>query len=296
MTTASDIRHAHHEAGHAVAAVHRGGYVQEVRLAGDGPDDIGFVKHWSSPANAPFVTFAGPWAEARWEVMTDPDTDMENALDIAWDENSDGDTMKYTDIIAQLQESADALGLGPIGAAWENDWCDELEEDLWLWIRSVAADLLSGVTVDHERIVAAKERAERAQRVPHARPAPVARTPELLTRAAAARQLGVAPRTVTRLIEAGQLRTETVAGQIRIRPEWVAEARDAGLGGRGDWRVPAGMLSVAQAAARAGVSQDRVRAAIETGVLAAHRGGTAQRTVWGIRVEDLTAWVMGRAA
>lgn len=49
MTTASDIRHAHHEAGHAVAAVHRGGFVQEVQLAGDDPDDIGYVKHWSSP-------------------------------------------------------------------------------------------------------------------------------------------------------------------------------------------------------------------------------------------------------
>ncbi|SHZ61887.1 DNA binding domain, excisionase family [Mycobacteroides abscessus subsp. abscessus] len=56
------------------------------------------------------------------------------------------------------------------------------------------------------------------------------------------------------------------------------------------------MLTVSQAAARAGVSQDRVRAAIETGVLVAHRGGTEKRTVWGIRVEDLDGWVTERAA
>ncbi|SKE15021.1 DNA binding domain, excisionase family [Mycobacteroides abscessus subsp. abscessus] len=295
MTTASDIRHAHHEAGHAVAAVHRGGFVQEVQLAGDDPDDIGYVKHWSSPANAPFVTFAGPWAEAKWDTMTEPDTTMDEALDLAWAENCDGDTDKYNALVDQLQAAADELGLGPIGAAWETDWQDELDE-LWPWIRCVAAELLDGVVVDHERIVAAKERAERAQRVPHARPAPVAREPELLTRAAAARRLGVAPRTVTRLIAEGRLRTETVDGKVFPRPEWIAEAKAAGLGGRGDWRVPAGMLTVSQAAARAGVSQDRVRAAIETGVLVAHRGGTEKRTVWGIRVEDLDGWVTERAA
>ncbi|SLJ23485.1 DNA binding domain, excisionase family [Mycobacteroides abscessus subsp. abscessus] len=125
----------------------------------------------------------------------------------------------------------------------------------------------------------------------HPRPTSAAvHEPEYLTRAAAARLLGVAPRTVTRLIATGQLRTETVAGQVRIRPEWIDEARDAGLGGRGDHAVPAGMLTVGQAAARAGTTETRIRAAIETGQLAAHRGGTEKRVVWGIRVSDLMTW------
>ncbi|WP_236737366.1 helix-turn-helix domain-containing protein [Mycolicibacterium llatzerense] len=125
----------------------------------------------------------------------------------------------------------------------------------------------------------------------HPRPtSSAACTPELLTRAAAARLLGVAPRTVTKLIASGQLRTEIVDGKIVIRPEWIDEARDAGLGGRGTWRVPAGMLTVTQAAAWAGTTETRIRAAIETGQLAAYRGGTSKRVVWGVRVSDLDGW------
>lgn len=131
----------------------------------------------------------------------------------------------------------------------------------------------------------------------HPRPVAAAvREPELLTRAAAARQLGVAPRTLTRLIADERLRTEVVAGQVRIRPEWVAEAKAGGLGGRGGWRVPAGMLTVTQAAARAGTTETRIRAAIETGALAAWRGGTAKRVVWGIRPTDVDGWSAGLAA
>lgn len=297
MTGPSTVRHAFHEAGHAVAAVARGGWVQEIRLAGDEEGDIGYVKHWSSPKSAAFVTYAGVWSEAKWDTITDPDTDMDQALDLAWAENGDGDTDKYHGIVDQLQESADELGLGSVGCAWENDWHDELDE-LWPWIRTVAAQLLNGVEMSHERIAAAKERADRAVRkVRHVRPAAVAnKAPELLTRAAAARLLGVAPRTVTRLITEGQLRTETVAGKIVIRPEWIAEARAAGLGGRGDHAVPAGMLTVTQAAARAGVAENRIRAAIETGRLAAHRGGTNKRTVYGVKVSDLSEWAAERVA
>ncbi|MDO3110461.1 hypothetical protein [Mycobacteroides abscessus] len=124
----------------------------------------------------------------------------------------------------------------------------------------------------------------------------VAHAPEHLTRAAAARLMGVAPRTVTRLIQSGQLRTEVVDGRVVTRPEWVAEAKAAGLGGRGDHAVPAGMLTVTAAAARAGVAENRIRAAIETGALAAWQGGTTKRVVWGIKVSDLVTWAMGRAA
>lgn len=296
MTDPATIRHAMHEAGHAVAAVHRGGHVQLVRLTADDPDRAGFVRHLSSTANQPFVCFAGPWAEARWAVMTREEPGMVQALQAAWDENIGGDTDQYHGLIDQLQATADALGLGPVGCAWETDWEEELEE-MWDWIRCVAADLLNGVEMSHEWIVAAKSRADRAQRVRRVQPAPVAnKAPELLTRAAAARLLGVAPRTVTRLIQSGQLRTGTVDGRIVTRPEWIAEARDAGLGGRGDHAVPAGMLTVGQAAARAGTTETRIRAAIETGQLAAHRGGTSKRTVWGVRVADLDAWAERLAA
>lgn len=56
---------AHHEAGHAVAAEMRGD--GEVRALAIEPTDQYLGKTWfrAKPADLAFVTFAGPWAEAR---------------------------------------------------------------------------------------------------------------------------------------------------------------------------------------------------------------------------------------
>lgn len=78
----SDSRHAHHEAGHAVAVVHRGGELRSVRLGkvdwsstGLDADEPGETHHRGRYENEPFVTFAGPWAEAMWSADNDPDID-----------------------------------------------------------------------------------------------------------------------------------------------------------------------------------------------------------------------------
>jgi hypothetical protein len=54
----------------------------------------------------PFVTFAGPWAEAMWTVEHDPDVDeLDEALDYAWADNSDGDFAKYESRVELLNHT-----------------------------------------------------------------------------------------------------------------------------------------------------------------------------------------------
>jgi hypothetical protein len=70
---AKRIVNAHHEAGHAVAVVLRGGVVDHIAL-GDPTDDglldadrelIGRTRHTPARAEQSFVAFAGPWAQWR---------------------------------------------------------------------------------------------------------------------------------------------------------------------------------------------------------------------------------------
>ena len=159
VIAAAASRLAHHEAGHAVAAVARGGYLVEIFLGEvdwttDGGDDVpGHTRHQTKPVNAPFVTYAGPWATAKWTVENDPDVDdFDNALEYAWDDAADGDALKYGGAVDQLNEFAQQLGLGWVGAAWEADWHWELEE-LWPVICEIAALLLRGETVTHDDVM-----------------------------------------------------------------------------------------------------------------------------------------------
>jgi hypothetical protein len=164
-------RTAHHEAGHAVAAVARGGRLIEVSLgqfdwaASDlSNDQTAFVRHETTQRNQPFATFAGPWATALWMTENDPDVpDLDEALDYAWGDSSDGDQAKYENIVGQLEGVAAMLGLvgsyggEAVGRAWENDWRDELEQ-LWPAVREIAAMLVDGTEVTHDLVVAAVER------------------------------------------------------------------------------------------------------------------------------------------
>jgi hypothetical protein len=135
MTTA---RHAHHEAGHAVAAVAVGSELIEVFLGtvdwstSDNPQIHGRLLmtrqihrvarvHRTDFALQPFVPFAGPWAEARWVLHNDSAVaDMSEALGYAWDDNTDGDTEKYKKRAAALESAAAQLGFAPIGRALGN--------------------------------------------------------------------------------------------------------------------------------------------------------------------------------
>ncbi|OPX11993.1 hypothetical protein [Mycobacterium sp. AT1] len=60
------IRAAFHEAGHAVAALRRGGYVTYINLT----DPVKQLQETSTDiqtADRAFMTWAGPWTQARWE-------------------------------------------------------------------------------------------------------------------------------------------------------------------------------------------------------------------------------------
>ena len=156
---------AYHEAGHAVAAVARGGTLQRIDLgyvdwssddtSGDRPAG---TLHASHQQNAPFITFAGPWAQATWAVEVDPEKDFDEALVSVWDDNFDGDEAKYSYIVTQLAEVSTVVGLPLHGTRpWELQWGDELEE-LWPAVSEVARLLLDGQTVTHTQVRAAIDR------------------------------------------------------------------------------------------------------------------------------------------
>lgn len=165
----ANARHAHHEAGHAVAAVYRGSTLVRVFLGTAdwssldmSTDTPGGTEHVSRRENQPFITFAGPWAEARWSVENDPDyagdDDMDSALEDAWENNTDGDTVRYQDRVDELQSLAMQLGgFCSVGAVWEWHWSNELDE-LWPAICEVAALLIGGRTVTHDLVKAAIDR------------------------------------------------------------------------------------------------------------------------------------------
>ncbi|MGE5696258.1 MAG: hypothetical protein ACM4D3_13810 [Candidatus Sericytochromatia bacterium] len=73
VSASATARHAHHEAGHSVAAVARGGTLIRASLGNadcstldDSADTSGGTVHRTEYADQPFVTFTGPWAEAMW--------------------------------------------------------------------------------------------------------------------------------------------------------------------------------------------------------------------------------------
>jgi hypothetical protein len=158
-------RHAHHEAGHASAAVFAGGTLKGVWLGATdwstddtSADTPGGTWHDTAWKLQPFVTFAGPWAEAMWTVEHDDDVDdIYEALEYAWEDNSDGDAAKYEHRVAMLNGVAAQLGFSRVGCDWEVQWVDKLEP-LWPAICEIAAMLIDGQPVTHEDVQAAVDR------------------------------------------------------------------------------------------------------------------------------------------
>ncbi|MEX3657435.1 helix-turn-helix domain-containing protein [Mycolicibacterium fortuitum] len=102
----------------------------------------------------------------------------------------------------------------------------------------------------------------------------------------AADALGVTRLTVDKMILDGRLRAERRGRRWVTRPEWVAGAH---RGRRPQRRVPAGMLTVSEAAERAGVHHTTIRKAIKDGRL------PATMPTWpngyGIDPRDLDKWI-----
>lgn len=134
-------RHAHHEAGHAVAAVALGAELVDVYLGTvDWSDEFGAndtpggTVHRTPVSLQPFVTYAGPWAEAKWAANCGG-CELSDALFNAWGESADGDGEKY----AQR----------PLTIAQESQW-EAVLESLWPAIGVVARLLVADgkLTVD----------------------------------------------------------------------------------------------------------------------------------------------------
>lgn len=81
----------------------------------------------------------------------------EEALEYAWGDNADGDTEKYDNRVAVLDGVAAQLGFSRVGRAWELEWADELEL-LWPAVCEVAAMLVRGEAVTHEKVLTAIDR------------------------------------------------------------------------------------------------------------------------------------------
>ncbi|MDN4520521.1 hypothetical protein JN086_14355 [Mycolicibacterium austroafricanum] len=141
---------ARHEAGHAVAVVVRGGYLEELlfvdpHFADQTAIRTGIARHRTPDEHQPFVTFAGPWAQAKWMVEHDPDVDdFDEALDFAWEWDGaevdlDSDAARYVQRFADLAQGTDH---SVDSRQWEIAWMEELE-GLWPVITEVAILMLS---------------------------------------------------------------------------------------------------------------------------------------------------------
>lgn len=155
---------AHHEAGHAVAVVLRGGELLELFFVDpDFADETvtrnGITRHRTLYEHQPFVTFAGPWAEATWMIEHDPEVDdFDEALDFAWDwwsaeDDLDSDAARY---MRRFDDLAESTGYSVESRQWEIAWEGELE-GVWSVICEVATLMLSG-RVTHAMVEEALER------------------------------------------------------------------------------------------------------------------------------------------
>ncbi|MEB3023924.1 M50 family metallopeptidase [[Mycobacterium] crassicus] len=132
---------AHHEAGHAVAAVMRGGtQLHYVNVIQDG-DTLGFTHYSGRRCDEAFIAYAGPWAEARaqWPIsdLNDEDDDgctFPDYVTGAFLTNIDGDAEAY-------QSALKAELLGPpdpeLLTAREGIWGRELQR-AWPVVQQVA--------------------------------------------------------------------------------------------------------------------------------------------------------------
>jgi hypothetical protein len=154
---------AHHEAGHAAAALMcDDGELTRITIEPTS-DYMGYTGYRVRPWDDQFATYAGPWAEARAQWTGDDDLydddegcDFDYRVWAAFNRSRDGDLEKYqqlesgvtdggmvfgapTEVLAQL------LGVSTADFVYrrEQEWSDKLNQ-YWLVICEVAELLLAG--------------------------------------------------------------------------------------------------------------------------------------------------------
>jgi hypothetical protein len=146
---------AHHEAGHAVAAVMRGGGVLVSITIDPTEDYLGHtqfrVKRW----DAAFATFAGPWAEARsrWPggEVDDDGCVLDDYVTAAFMANPN-DLSDYGDHLERERNQYGGHWPEVIHPGKREAWWSTELEGCWPVIQAVARLLLNGETVGHDTV------------------------------------------------------------------------------------------------------------------------------------------------
>ena len=106
------------------------------------------------------MTFAGPWATAKWTVEHDPEVDdFDPALELAWDDQYDGDGAKYRARVEMLTVVGVQLEFPSLVTTAPGSTSGSTSRiRLWPAVCEVAALLIDGQPVTHDDVLAAVER------------------------------------------------------------------------------------------------------------------------------------------
>lgn len=154
----------HHELGHAVAAVLRGGHLHFVKV--DPEEGIGLTR-WEPAAgdtkSTAFVAWAGAYVEHLWLMEHDADNaeSAEGDPASAARELLDGiDLEQYDAAVDELEQVAERLGLTPLAESWCRSWANTLN-DFYPTIETLTARMRAGEDITHEAVAEAIEARQR---------------------------------------------------------------------------------------------------------------------------------------
>ncbi len=151
---------AHHEAGHAIAGCLRGSVLRSIALGE--VDGDGLTVHRGPSWDDPYVSYAGPWAEARF-LWGDRPADEENEDYLVFADHLFGVFLgagaeDWQELQAHYARLAELAGLlppeitaGDLERITTQKWAVELEA-VWPAIELIATHLLAGEEITDENV------------------------------------------------------------------------------------------------------------------------------------------------